>query len=572
MDNTRLLLWVSLGFVLFLTYEAWQRDYAPPPAPASSTAASVPDAGIPAIAAPTLSQGGADPAPAPVAASAALPALPLSVGMPPASVPTAAPTSRGQRVHVRTDLVDIELDTLGADLVRLDLLAYPVKKDGAEPVRLIDTDRADRRIAQTGLRAGAEGTAPDHRTLWQVPAQHFVLAEGSDALEVMFSWARGDGLTVEKVYTFHRGDYLIDVEFRVKNASGQPFRADAYLQLVEHLVPIERSLFSTEGYSHAGPAYHDGTKYEKLHVDEIGERPLEQQVQGGWIAVLQHYFVAALVPRGQEDKNTYFARNLGGTDYAAGVVMPAREVAAGASGAFAAQMWIGPKLQDRLESVAPGLELSVDYGMLTIFAKPLFWLLEKLHGFVGNWGWAIVLLTLLVKILFYKLAETSGRSMAKMRKVAPKLEQLKERYKDDRQKLNEGMLELYRKEKINPVSGCLPILIQLPVFIALYWVLLESVELRQAPWILWIGDMSAMDPYFVLPLLMGIAMWAQMKLNPPPPDPVQAKVMMFMPILFTGMSAFFPAGLTLYWLINTALSVLQQWQINRVVDAEGTPK
>lgn len=568
MDNVRLLLWVSLGFVLFLMYEAWQRDYAPPPPPVSSTAATAPDAGVPAFASPAPAQAGAGPTTTTV--PTAVPALSASLP-PPAATPTAAATQRGQRVHVRTDLLDVELDTLGADLVRLDLLAYPIVKDGADPVRLIDTERTDRRAVQTGLRAGAEGAAPDHRALWQTTGERFFLADGDDSLEVVFTWSRGDGLTVEKVYTFHRGDYLVDLEFRVKNASEQPFRADAYLQLVEHLVPIERSLFSTEGYSHAGPAYHDGTKYEKLHVDEIGERPLEQQIAGGWIAVLQHYFVAALLPRG-EGANNYFARNLGGTDYAAGVIMPAREIAAGASGAFSAQLWIGPKLQDRLTSVAPGLELSVDYGMLTIFAKPLFWLLEKLHGIVGNWGWAIVLLTLVVKILFYKLAETSGRSMAKMRKVAPKLEQLKERYKDDRQKLNEAMLELYRKEKINPVSGCLPILIQLPVFIALYWVLLESVELRQAPWILWIGDMSAKDPYFVLPLLMGIAMWAQMKLNPPPPDPVQAKVMMFMPILFTGMSAFFPAGLTLYWLINTALSVLQQWQINRVVDAEGKPK
>lgn len=562
MDNTRLLLWFSLAFVLFLMYEAWQRDYAPP-VPVASAVATVADAGVPAIAAPL-------PATAAVAAPAPVSSLP-PIAATPAAAPTAAPAARGQRVHVRTDLLDLELDTLGADVVRLDLLAYPVVKGGAEPVRLIDTERIDRRVAQTGLRAAEAGGAPDHRTLWRAAAERFTLAEGSDALEVVFSWDRGDGLTVEKVYIFRRGDYLIDLEFRVKNASGQPFRADAYLQLVEHLVPIERSLFSTEGYSHAGPAFHDGTKYEKLYVDEIGERPLEQQIQGGWIAVLQHYFVAALLPKG-EGANSYFAKNLGGTDYAAGVVMPAREIAAGAQGAFNAQLWIGPKLQDRLASVAPGLELSVDYGMLTIFAQPLFWLLEKLHGFVGNWGWAIVLLTLIVKILFYKLAETSGRSMAKMRKVAPKLEQLKERYKDDRQKLNEAMLELYRKEKINPVSGCLPILIQLPVFIALYWVLLESVELRQAPWILWIGDMSDMDPYFVLPLLMGIAMWAQMKLNPPPPDPVQAKVMMFMPVLFTGMSAFFPAGLTLYWLINTALSVLQQWQINRVVDAEGKPK
>ena len=576
MDNIRLLLWVSLGFVLFLMYEAWQRDYAPPPLVASVSSVLAPDAGVPAIAAPaTMTPAAALPATPPLAAA---PAAPQGGAETATATPTLAVQS-GERVHVRTDLLDVELDTLGADLVRLDLLAYPVAKGGAEPVRLLDAARTDRRVAQSGLRAGTADAAPDHRALWQTTTEHNVLAEGRDALEVAFRWDRGDGLTVEKVYTFHRGDYRIDVEFRVKNASSQAFRADAYLQFVEHLVPIERSLFSTEGYSYSGPAFHDGTKYEKLHVDELAERPLERTLAGGWIAVLQHYFVAAVLPRGEgagasrpEDQNSYFARSLGGTDYAAGVVLPAREIAPGASGSFAAQLWLGPKLQDRLASVAPGLELSVDYGMLTIFAKPLFWLLEKLHGFVGNWGWAIVLLTLVVKLVFYKLAETSGRSMAKMRKVAPKLEQLKERYKDDRQKLNEGMLELYRKEKINPVSGCLPILIQLPVFIALYWVLLESVELRQAPWILWIGDMSAKDPYFVLPLLMGIAMWAQMKLNPPPPDPVQAKVMMFMPIMFTGMSAFFPAGLTLYWLINTALSVLQQWQINRVVDAEGTPK
>jgi YidC/Oxa1 family membrane protein insertase len=559
MDSPRFLLWVSLAAVLYLMYEAWQADYAPPPL--APIAATVPDAGLPSTPPPAAAPPSLGPSTAPAA--------PVSAAPP---VTATAVAATGQRVSVRTDLMDIDLDTLGADLVRVDLLDYPVKKGGAEAVRLMDAVGEARRIAQTGLRAGAEGAAPDHRTLWRAAQDQHVLAEGQDRLEVAFNWERGDGLTVEKVYTFHRGDYLIDVEFRVKNASAQAFHADAYLQLVEHLVPIERSLFSAEGYSYSGPAFHDGAKYEKLPVDELAERPLERKLAGGWIAVLQHYFVAALLPRGGEGENAYFAKSLGGTDYVAGVVMPARAIAAGTNGAFAAQFWIGPKLQDRLESVAPGLELSVDYGMLTIFAQPLFWLLEKLHSFVGNWGWAIVLLTLIVKLVFYKLAETSGRSMAKMRKVAPKLEQLKERYRDDRQKLNEAMIELYRKEKINPVSGCLPILIQLPVFIALYWVLLESVELRQAPWILWIGDMSAKDPYFVLPLLMGIAMWAQMKLNPPPPDPVQAKVMMFMPILFTGMSAFFPAGLTLYWLINTALSVLQQWQINRVVDAEGWAK
>jgi len=559
MDNLRLALWLALGLALFLCYEAWQRDYAPPPPAYQASAPSV--------------------ATAPVPGSAALPIAPTPGGAatPAAATPLAAPSItphavtppvgvRGTPVRVRTDLLDAELDTQGADLTRVDLLAYPVAKGGAEPVRLIDARRDAWRVTQSGLRA-REGAAPDHHALWQPAASGFAMAEGSDTLRVPFRWERGDGLVVEKVYTFHRGDHRIGLEYTVRNGSPQPWRGDAYLQLAEHHLEIEKSMLSPEGYSYAGPAYHDGQRYEKLPVDELDERPLDRALAGGWVAVLQHYFVAALIPQAGAP-SAYYVKPTGQGEYAAGFVLPEASVAPGASATFAATLWIGPKLQERLETVAPGLELSVDYGMLTIFAQPLFWLLAKLHWLFGNWGWAIVGLTVLIKLAFYKLAETSGRSMAKMRKVAPKLEQLKERYKDDRQKLNEAMLSLYRKEQINPVAGCLPILIQLPVFIALYWVLLESVEMRQAPWLLWIGDLSAKDPFYVLPLLMGVAMWAQMKLNPPPPDPVQAKVMMFMPVLFTGMSMFFPAGLTLYWLVNTGISVAQQWQINRVVERE----
>jgi YidC/Oxa1 family membrane protein insertase len=548
MDNLRYALWIGLGIVALLCYEAWQRDY-PPPAPPPQVAATLPAA-------------------APVPGSAApVPVAPTTAAAAPVAQPPAAPVV-GRTVTVDTDVIHAQLDTLGADLVLLDLLTYPVVKGGPEPVRLIDAERANWRVTQSGLRA-REGAAPDHRALWQVAAERFALAEGSDALRVPFRWARGDGLVVEKVYTFHRGDHRIDLEYRVTNGSAAPWRGDAYLQLAEHHVDIERSLLSPDGYSFSGPAYYDGQRYEKLPVTDLAERPLDRALAGGWVAVLQHYFVTALVPSG-EGQSAYYVKPAGAPgEYVAGFVLPEAEVAPGASGGFSATLWIGPKLQEQLEALAPGLELSVDYGMLTIFAKPLFWLLAKLHWLFGNWGWAIIGLTVLIKVLFYKLAETSGRSMAKMRKVAPKLEQLKERYKDDRQKLNQAMLELYRKEQINPVAGCLPVLIQLPVFIALYWVLLESVEMRQAPWLLWIGDLSAKDPFYVLPLLMGVAMWGQMKLNPPPPDPVQAKVMMFMPLLFTGMSMFFPAGLTLYWLVNTAISVAQQWQINRVVEAEG---
>jgi len=588
MDSLRPMLWLAFAFVLFLLWQAWQKDHAPSPELAAAVATVASRASVPTIALPA-----APTATAPASGASSTSAMSSTV---PTAAPTAAPTAvapaantaataapaQGERLRIRTDVLDLELDTLGGDLTGAELRGYAMAKGEAPRVRLLSADGLHRAAVRAGLR-GSDGTVLDNRTLWTADAREFALADGSDALEVVLRAPLGAGLTAEKVYSFKRGDYAIGLALRVKS-SGAAWRGDAYVQLDKHLVPIERSIFSSEGYSYEGVAYHDGVKYQKLASDDLDEKAFEAAIAGGWIANLQHYFLVAALPTPTAADgagegatavpvtSTYFARALGGMDYVAGFVMPAIDVAAGGAGQFATTLYVGPKLQSHLEQVAPGLELSTDYGMFTIFAQPLFWLLEKLHWLFGNWGWAIVGLTVLIKVAFYKLSETSGRSMAKMRTVAPKLEQLKERYKDDRMKLNEAMLELYKKEKINPVSGCLPILLTLPVFIALYWVLLESVEMRQAPWMLWIQDLSSKDPYFVLPLLMGGAMWAQMKLNPPPPDPVQAKVMQMMPIMFTGMSAFFPAGLTLYWLINTALSVAQQWQINRVVEAEAAAR
>jgi YidC/Oxa1 family membrane protein insertase len=564
MDNTRLFLWGAFAFVLYLLYTAWVEDHAPKPVPMQTVASE------PAPLVPVAPDVGAPPAAAaPVAPADVVSAAPAAANTPaPEAVdaPSGTPAAVGELVRIRTDVIDAVIDTRGADLVALDLLTFPKHKDTPDdPIRIVGETAGGVIQPQTGLRSA--GVALDQTLTFTTEAREYALADGSDTLVVAFTATREDGLAIEKRYTFHRGDHLIDLEWRVVNNGSAPWQGDAFVQFQQRYQEIERSIFSTEGYSFTGPAIHDGKKYRKLPFDEIGEEPLTETITGGWAALLQHWFMAAAIPPADQ-KLAYYTRDLGQARYLVGYVLPAQELAAGGQGTWSSKLWIGPKTQDRIEDIAPGLELAVDYGMLTLFAKPLFWVLEWFHKLTGNWGWAIILLTIAIKLVFYKLSETSGRSMAKMRKVTPRLQQLKERYKDDRMKLNEAMLEMYKKEKINPAAGCLPILIQLPVFIALYWVLLESVEMRQAPWALWIQDLSSRDPYFVLPLLMGIAMWIQMKLNPAPPDEIQAKVMMMMPIIMTAFSAFFPSGLVLYWFVNTALSVAQQWQINKVVEAD----
>lgn len=392
------------------------------------------------------------------------------------------------------------------------------------------------------------------------------MQDGQDVLNVKLTWQGEGSVKVNKVYTFRRGSFVIDVQHQVENGGAEEWRGSPYWQL-QRTPPPSSGGWAMGVYTYTGGVISTPEKtYEKISFSDMAKDSLNRQVLGGWLAMIQHYFVAAWVPA-QDQINNFYSKALDDSRYVLGMVGPQSVVPPGAVGEFHNRLFAGPKVQSLLQQVAPNLQLTVDYGFLTIIADPLFWLLEKLYSVLGNWGWAIVVLTVLIKLAFYKLSETSYKSMANMRRLAPELTRLKERYGDDKQRMNQAMMEMYRKEKINPLGGCLPILVQIPVFIALYWVLLESVEMRQAPFILWIQDLSAKDPYFVLPLIMGATMLVQQKLNPPPPDPVQAKVMMALPVVFTFMFLWFPAGLVLYWVVNNVLSIAQQYVITKRVEA-----
>jgi YidC/Oxa1 family membrane protein insertase len=470
-------------------------------------------------------------------------------------------------VRVVTDVLDLDISLQGGDFVRADLLQYPRdKRPGSPPVRLFGTQEPDYSVARSGLRALNGRPEPNHLAVFTSTAQEFRMAPGASQLRVPLTWTDGQGVTVTKTYVFRPGSYAVAIEYEVDNRSGTEWSGASYVQLARHVYSQERSMFDVESYAYRGPAIYDGQKYRKLDIDDKEEGNFAQNVTDGWMATMQHHFVSAAVPPKGEEYHITLGRD--GTHALLTQRGPLKTVPAGTVGRFNEKIFVGPKLQEQLKEVGPRLELTADYGKLTILSQPLFWLLQKVYGFVGNCGWAIIIVTILLKLLFYKLTETSGRSMAKMRTIAPRIKQIQETYKDDREKLAKQMMEIYKREKINPVAGCLPILVQIPVFLAFYWVLLESVEMRQAPWMLWIQDLSSKDPFFILPILMGVAMYGQFKLNPAPPDPMQAKIFAFMPVIMTVMMAWFPSGLVLYWLTNTLLSIAQQWNINRVVEAE----
>ena len=567
MDNQRIFIWLGLLFVLWLNVDAWMKDYGAGSAPAPTQtsqpapAAQMPEAGseaTPGLADALPSIGSAAPTAAPAAATAA-PPEPGAETLP----------QPGNTVRVVTDVLDLDVSLEGGALVRADLLEYPVKKDTPDQkVRLFNTDAANSLyIYQSGLTTGEPGRAePNHKAEFTAPARELRLADGAEELVLPLRWNDGAGLAVTKTYRLRRGQYAIGVTYDIANDGAQAVSLAPYSQLLRHWMPVKRSMFNVESYAFRGPAVYDGASYQKLDIEDEEDTAYSLRVTGGWMAALQHHFVAAIVPPAAESwQHTLRVQD---KDYLLREVGPAHVVAPGGRASLTETLYVGPKLQAQLELAGPRLELTADYGKLTILAQPLFWLLEKVHGFVGNWGWSIIIVTLLIKLVFYKLAETSGRSMAKMRTVAPRMKSIQERYKDDREGQARAMMELYKREKINPVAGCLPMIVQIPFFLAFYWVLLESVEMRQAPFMGWIQDLSVRDPFFILPLLMGGAMFLQFKLNPTPPDPVQAKVFAFMPIIMTGMFAWFPAGLVLYWLTNTVLSIAQQWKINRLVEAE----
>jgi YidC/Oxa1 family membrane protein insertase len=558
MDNPRLYLWIGLALLAWMNVIQWNRDY--------GAVTSQP----PAVSAPAAS----DAAQARADSAAQLPALPADTGTPavaadaaPAAPTTAASVADQPAVRVVTDVLDMDVSLQGGTLLRADLLKYPeTKAKDSPPVRLLTTADGSYEVARSGLRATGGGAEPTHLASFTAASREFRLAPGAEELRVPLTWADGQGLVVTKTYVLTRGSYAIGLDYDVNNGSTRDWKATSYVQFVRHMYSQKRSMFDVESYAYRGPVVFNGEKPLKLDVKDKDDSRFAQSISGGWMAELQHHFVTAAVPPAGEPFE--YTLGLEGDHSVLSFRGPLKDVPAGTTAQFTEKLFIGPKLQDQLKAVAPKLERTVDYGKLTILAEPLFWVLQKVHRFVGNWGWSIIIVTILLKLLFYKLTETSGRSMAKMRTIAPRIKSIQERYKDDREQLAKQTMELYKREKINPVAGCLPIVVQIPVFLAFYWVLLESVEMRQAPFMLWIQDLSSKDPYFILPAIMGAAMYGQFKLNPAPPDPMQAKVFAFMPLVMTVMMAWFPAGLVLYWITNTALSILQQWNINRLVVAE----
>ena len=554
MDNQRLLVWAAFGMLLWFTYQTWMQDYGPAPVSAPQPAEVEQPVASPTeepLALPELGE-------TPAAPDESGPALP-------GDEPVAAAGQDGV-ITVRTDVLELQISTRGGTLLRASVLNYPVHKDRPnELVELLSPERANLGLIRTGLRS-ATGATADQDTLFSSPSSEYVLGD-ADELEVPMTWTDESGITIEKRFLLTRGSYAIRVDQTLINNSGEPWRGDQYTQLLRRSKGIERSMFDVDSYSFDGPQTYNGEKAEKHKRDDLLEKgAVEYSTQDGWVAAIQHHFLSAIVP--EPDSPHVYRVEVNGDTMIASVVGAKRTVEPGAQETFSRPLFVGPKIQSQLEELHERLKLTVDYGWLTILSQPMFWLLAFIYDYVGNWGVAIILVTVLIKLAFYKMTETSGRSMAKMRNLQPRIKALQERYKDDRQQVSQQMMDLYKREKVNPAAGCLPILIQMPFFLAFYWVLIESVEMRQAPFALWITDLSTRDPYFILPLIMGAAMLLQQKLNPAPADPVQARVMQIMPIMFTGFFAFFPSGLVLYWATNTVLSIAQQWKINKVVERE----
>jgi len=540
MDNTRLLLIIALSFVSLMLWDAWQSDSQSPisgrpPAPLSSEAPAI-DVQVPVLASkPSLGSLTVEPA-----------------------------AAAANKISISTDVFEIDIDLLGGGIVTAALRRYPIELDEPQNYFSLLAQNPERLFFhQGGLKGSLE--APTHRSPYSAAASSYRLAEGHDQLTVDLQWQSVSGLAVTKRFIFRRGSYVIEIEYLINNDSSEQWNGRAYEQLQRAKPESKRSVV----YTFTGAALSIPDKrYEKFDFDDLEDEPLDVEVKDGWVGILEHYFVSALLPP-RENLSHFYSLILDDSRYVVGYWGPNLSIAPGASGHIKSAIFIGPKLQEILSEVAPGLELTVDFGVLWFIAKPLFVTLQFVKDITGNWGWAIIILTMMLKLAFYPLSAAGYRSMAKMRKVQPRMMAVKERYSDDKTRMNQAMMELYKEEKINPLGGCLPIVVQIPVFISLYWVLLESVELRQAPFGLWLIDLSAKDPLYILPLIMGLSMWIQQKLNPAPMDPVQQKVMQILPIAFTIFFMFFPCGLVLYWVVNNILSIAQQWMITRSIENAG---
>jgi len=549
MDNLRFILVVSLSLVMLMLWQEWEKDYGSPVSQEETT---------------VMENGETRPVDVPVApVSTKTKQSVLNL-----DIDSSAPISDEEYIAVKTDLYQINIGKKGGGVDKLELLKFPVALETPDiPTLLLNNTSPLFYVAQGGLLS--ENGGPTHEATFTTSSDNYVLGEGESSLIVPLVWESEEGLKVTKTYEFNRNSYLVNVKYEIENKSTEPWVGHAYSQLQRTDTGREsRILYTYTGAVVSSPEQ----RYEKLSFDDMEDEKLSVDITNGWVAMLQHYFVSALVPSSREESNHYYTLATDNNRYVIGAITPAITVAANTAGVIEQKIYMGPKIQSKLEKIAPGLELTVDYGVLWFLAKPLFWCLDKFHGITGNWGWAIVLVTLMLKLIFFKLSAAGYKSMANMRRVQPRLMAIKDRYKDDRTRLNQAMMDIYKKEKINPLGGCFPILIQIPVFIALYWTLLESVELRQTGFIFWLTDLSAPDRFYVLPLLMGATMLIQQKLNPAPMDPVQQKVMSILPIVFTVFFAFFPSGLVLYWVVNNTLSIAQQWVITRNIEREATSR
>ncbi|HZW22511.1 membrane protein insertase YidC [Noviherbaspirillum sp.] len=549
MDIQRTILWVVFSLSLLLLWDNWMRY-----------------TGKQSMFFPTQSQTQQAAAPAAGAAPAAKSDVPQpsATGQAPAAVPAGPTPVKSEIVTITTDVMKADIDTVGGELQRLELLKHKDTVDQSKNMVLFDAGTKHVYLAQTGLIGG---NFPNHKSGFVARPGPRAL-DGKDEVQLVLESEQG-GVKLVKTYTFRKNDYTIGIRHDVVNASGAPISPSLYMQIVRdgNRPEGESEFFGTGTYT--GPAvYTDAEKYQKVDFADIekGKAKHVTKSDDGWVALVQHYFVSALLPPENVSREIY-TKKIDNNMYSIGTILPVGTVAPGATASMDARLYSGPQESDRLEKLAPGMEVVKDYGMLTVIAKPIFWLMEKIHGALGNWGWTIIVLTIIIKLIFFPLSAASYRSMAKMKTVTPKMQAIRERYKSDPQKMNQALMELYRTEKINPLGGCLPILVQIPVFIALYWVLLASVEMRNAPWLGWIQDLASPDPWYILPVVMAVSMFIQTKLNPTPPDPIQAKVMLFMPIIFSVMFFFFPAGLVLYWVVNNILSIAQQWVITKKIES-----
>ena len=554
MDIKRSILLVALAVVAYLLVLQWNQDYGQAALPAETAQTqSVDTPQIP----DTPRVAGAE--------NGAHDDVPAVNGQPQASALPESSASNGELIRVRTDVLEIAIDPRGGDIVELHLPQYPRRQDRPDvPFQLFERSGQRLYVAQSGLI----GDGPDQasgRPLYSSAQRQYQLGENQDQLVVDLTYS-ANGVDYIKRFTLARDQYDLKVSYLIDNQSGQPWTGYMYGQLKRDDSGDPSSSTATGTATYLGAAlWTKDEPYTKVSMGDMDDKNLRVTVEGGWIAWLQHYFVTAWIPPAEQVNQVQTRKDSQG-NYIIGFTGPALSVANGAQGETTATLYAGPKSQDKLEELSPGLRLTVDYGILWFIAQPIFWLLENIHALLGNWGWSIIVLTIIIKLAFFPLSAASYRSMARMRAVSPKMQALKEQFGDDRQKMSQAMMELYKKEKINPLGGCLPILVQMPVFLALYWVLLESVEMRQAPWMFWITDLSIKDPFFILPIIMGVTMFIQQQLNPTPPDPMQAKVMKMLPIIFTFFFLWFPAGLVLYWVVNNVLSIAQQWYITRQIE------